>query len=101
MISATILESASHPFHASHGCRKFYCVHGDVVVFLISEQLFCDSVACCYMLLSCLSVYVSVVFASVGAFFVNLSMALGSIASCCLFTNVIVGDASVHLISKC
>ena len=32
--------------------------------------------------------------------FVNLGMALGSIA-CCFFTNVIVGDASVDLISNC
>ena len=34
-------------------------------------------------------------------FFVNLGMALGSMAFCFLFTNVIVGDASVDLISKC
>ena len=85
----------------SHGCLVYWVRGFMCCCVFISEQLFCDSVACCYIVLSCLSVYVSVVFASVGAFFVNLSMALGSIASCCLFTNVIVGDASVHLISKC
>ena len=33
--------------------------------------------------------------------FVNLGMALGSIASRFFFTNVIVGDASVDLVSEC
>ena len=46
-------------------------------MFFISEQLCCDSVACCYMLLSCLSVYVSVVFASVGAIFCESGHGLG------------------------
>ena len=37
------------------------------VVFLMSKQMCCDSVACCYMLLTCLSVHVSAVVASAGA----------------------------------
>ena len=89
----------------SHGCLV-YCLYGFMwCCVFTSDQLCCDSVSCCITLLSrflcnaCQFLFLLSLLLLVPSF-VNLGMALGSIASC-FFTYVIVGDASVDFVSEC
>ena len=75
-----------------------------VLLCNISEQLCCDSVACCvtllFKLLSCLSCFVPEVLYILVLYYMTRVKNLDSIASC-FFTSVVVGDVSVDLILKC
>ena len=77
-----------------------------VVVFSLQSNCFVTVLHvvshCCPGYCNVFSVSVPVVFASVGAIFCESGHGLGLYClSCFSFTNVIVGDASVDLISKC
>ena len=65
-----------------------------------TQRLIPPSVACCDMLLSCLSVCVCVVFASVGAISVYLGMSVGSLASYFLCSQILLLGARARLTTR-